>query len=74
MTRPSRAQRPLAHPARWWEIWCLWDAADLISVHLTETDAQDAYEAHLLQLSDLAAEDQALHRAAVEVQALRVQR
>lgn len=50
-----------------YQVWGLWDAADLVSLHVTEQGARDAREAHLFQFGGWAAEDQNLSERAIEV-------
>ncbi len=53
------------------EVWGLWDAEELVSVHLTDQDARDAREQHLDRYQTFRA-DQDLIAAAVEIRRTRL--
>ncbi len=50
------------------KVWELWDAEELVSLHLTEQDARDAREQHLDRYRDFP-NDGDLVEAAVEIRA-----
>lgn len=50
------------------KIWELWDAEELVSLHLTEQDAWDAREQHLDRYWDFP-DDEDLLEGAVEIRA-----
>ena len=54
------------------QIWGLWDCQELLSVHLTQTDAHDARDEHLAACRCFT-DDQELIRAAVEIRCISVQ-
>jgi hypothetical protein len=53
------------------QIWGLWDCEELLSVHLTQTDARDALDEHLASCRCFA-DDQDIVCAAVEIRAIRL--
>ncbi len=53
------------------QIWGLWDCEELLSVHLTQTEARDALDGHLSSCRCFA-DDQDLICAAVEIRAIRL--
>jgi len=53
------------------EVWGLWDADELVSVHLTDQDARDAREQHLDRYRAFRV-DQDLIAAAVEIRRTRL--
>jgi len=62
---PTAAERARRHlPV---QIWSLWDAGDLVSLHSTQLGAQDAREVHLYRNGGLPAEEQALLDRATEI-------
>lgn len=54
-----------------YEVWGLWDAEELVSVHLTSTDARDARERHLAGYRDFRVE-QDIIAAAVKIRRTRL--
>lgn len=53
------------------QIWGLWDCEELLSVHLTQTDARGALDEHLSSCRCFA-DDQDLICGAIEIRAIRL--